>query len=109
MIFPSKSTFDILKYINTIKPISSKEIRTNFSDVKTMLWEEIFWSRSYFRATIGQVTLDIWKNMLRVRTNMELVKKIQIYLTEEQVNILWELSDKCRVVYNFVLADRNDA
>ena len=40
---------------------------------------------------------------------MELVKKIQIYLTEEQVNILWELSDKCRVVYNFVLADRNYA
>jgi putative transposase len=109
MIFTSKSTFDILKYINTIKPISSKESRTNFSDVKTMLWEETFWSRSYFIATIGQVTLDIWKNMLRVRTNTELVKKIQIYLTEEQVNILWELSDKCRLVYNFVLADRKDA
>ena len=24
-----------------------------------MLWEETFWSRSYFIATIGQVTLDI--------------------------------------------------
>lgn len=35
--------------------------------------------------------------------------KIQIYPTEEQVNVLWKLSDKCRVVYNFALADRKDA
>ena len=40
---------------------------------------------------------------------MQLAKKIRIYPTEEQVNVLWELSDKCRVVYNFALADRKDA
>ncbi len=61
MIFTSKPTLDIPKYINTIKTISSREIRRNFPEIKTMLWEDTFWSRSYFIATTGQVTLDILK------------------------------------------------
>lgn len=39
---------------------------------------------------------------------MQLAKKIRIYPTKEQVDVLWELSDKCRIVYNFALADRKD-
>ncbi|OEU43673.1 transposase [Methanosarcina sp. Ant1] len=39
---------------------------------------------------------------------MQLTKKIRIYPTEEQVDVLWELSEKCRIVYNFALADRKD-
>lgn len=37
---------------------------------------------------------------------MQLAKKIRIYPTKEQVDVLWELSEKCRLVYNFALADR---
>lgn len=40
---------------------------------------------------------------------MQLVKKIRIYPTKEQVDVLWELSDKCRIVYNFALNNRQDA
>ena len=47
--------------------------------------------------------------MLRVRANMQLAKKIQIYPTEEQINVRWELSNKCKIVYNFALADRKDS
>lgn len=61
MIFTSKPTLDIPKYINAIKTISSREIRRNFPDVKNLLWENTFWSKSYFIATTGQVTLDILK------------------------------------------------
>ena len=61
MIFTAKPTLDIPKYINAIKTISSREIRRNFPEIKTMLWEDTFWSRSYFIATTGQVTLDILK------------------------------------------------
>jgi putative transposase len=39
---------------------------------------------------------------------MQLTKKIRIYPTEEQIDVLWELSDKCRLVYNFALADRKN-
>ena len=40
---------------------------------------------------------------------MQLAKKIRIYPTKEQVDVLWQLSEKCRVVYNLALADRQAA
>jgi len=61
LLFTSQPTLDIPKYINTIKTITSREIRKEFPEVKEMLWEDAFWSRSYFIATTGQVTLDILK------------------------------------------------
>ncbi len=39
---------------------------------------------------------------------MQLAKKIRIYPTQEQVDVLWKLSEKCRIVYNFALADRQN-
>ncbi len=61
MIFTSKPTLDIPKYINTLKTITSREIRKEFPGIKLLLWEDTFWSRSYFIATTGQVTLDTLK------------------------------------------------
>lgn len=61
MIFTAQPTLDIPKYINTIKTITSREIRKEFPEVKIKLWEDKFWSRSYFLATTGQVTLDVLK------------------------------------------------
>ncbi|AKB21753.1 helix-turn-helix domain-containing protein [Methanosarcina sp. WH1] len=53
---------------------------------------------------------DVFKDIVTyILIIMQLAKKIRIYPTEEQVNVLWELSGKCRVVYNFALADRKDA
>ena len=57
MIFRSNPILDIPKYINAIKTISSREIRRNFPEVKSLLWKDSFWSRSYFIASTGQVTL----------------------------------------------------
>ena len=34
--------------------------------------------------------------------------KIQVYPTEEQQKVLWVLSEKCRLLYNFALAERKD-
>ncbi len=61
MIFNAKPTLELSKYINTIKTITSREIRKNFPTVKQLLWKDAFWSRSYFVASTGQVTLDILK------------------------------------------------
>ena len=58
MLFKAKPTLDIPKYLNTIKTITSREIQRNFPEVKKLLWKKQFWSRSYFLATTGQVTLD---------------------------------------------------
>ena len=40
---------------------------------------------------------------------MHLTAKIKIYPTEEQLQVLWELSDKCCSLYNLALAERKDA
>ncbi len=64
MIFTSKPTLDIPKYINPLKTITSREIRKEFPEIKLLLCEDTFWSRSYFIATTGQVTLDILKKYI---------------------------------------------
>ena len=51
MIFRSKPTLDIPKYINVLKMISSREIQRNFPDKKHL----------YFLATISHGTLDVLK------------------------------------------------
>jgi putative transposase len=44
--------------------------------------------------------------MWRIKENMQLARKIRIYPTEEQVNVIWHLSEMVRVIYNLALADR---
>lgn len=39
---------------------------------------------------------------------MELTQKLRIFPTEEQEIVLWILSEKCRLLYNFALGHRND-
>ncbi|MDI6905789.1 MAG: helix-turn-helix domain-containing protein [Candidatus Bathyarchaeia archaeon] len=40
---------------------------------------------------------------------MQLTQKIKIHPTKEQETILWVLSEKCRLIYNFGLAERKEA
>ena len=40
---------------------------------------------------------------------MKLTQKIRIFPTPEQEKVLWKLSEKCRLIYNFALAERRDA
>ena len=58
IIFKAKPTLNIPKYLNTLKTITSREIRRNYPEVKEKLWKDAFWSPSYFLTTTGQVTLD---------------------------------------------------
>ena len=37
---------------------------------------------------------------------MQLTKKLRIFPTEEQEEVLWHLSEQCRLLYNFALAER---
>lgn len=38
-----------------------------------------------------------------------LTRKIRIFPTKEQEEILWSLSERCRLLYNFALKERNEA
>ncbi|MFX1486780.1 MAG: IS200/IS605 family transposase [Promethearchaeota archaeon] len=64
MIFRSKPTLDIPRYMNALKTITSREIQRNFPAVKEKLWKGAFWSRSYFLTTTGQVTFEQLKKYI---------------------------------------------
>lgn len=62
IVFKSKPTLDITKYINILKVHSSRKIREKYQDfLSDKLWGDSFWSPSYFLATTGNVTIDILK------------------------------------------------
>lgn len=63
ILFKSKPTLDMTKYINILKGNSSRKIREKHKDfLKDKLWGDSFWSPSYFLATSGNVTIDILKS-----------------------------------------------
>ncbi len=45
---------------------------------------------------------------LREKNNMFQTYKIQVYPTDEQKKVLWDLSEKCRLLYNFALHERRE-
>ena len=61
MLFKATPLLNIPQFVNAIKTITSREIQRRFPEVKKELWKGKFWSRSYFLATSGQVTLDVLK------------------------------------------------
>jgi putative transposase len=62
ILFRSKPTLDVTKFINIIKGHSSRDIRKKHKDfLKEKLWGDHFWSPSYFLSTTGNVTIDILK------------------------------------------------
>lgn len=39
---------------------------------------------------------------------MQLTTKIKIEPTQDQIDVLWKLSERCRLIYNFALAERRE-
>ena len=57
IIFSTKPTTDLTKFINALKTGTSKAIRHRF-DIEDKLCEKTFWSDSYCLVTTGEVTLN---------------------------------------------------
>lgn len=57
ILFSSKPTTNLTRFINALKTGTSKSIRHRF-DVEDKLWKNVFWSDSYCLITTGEVTLD---------------------------------------------------
>jgi putative transposase len=59
LIFKATPQTELTKLINSIKGVSSRLLRKEFSkELKHILWGESFWNDSYCLITTGQVTLD---------------------------------------------------
>jgi putative transposase len=59
ILFKSKPQTDLIKFINNWKSATSKVLQNKYRDkIKSMLWDNKFWSDSYCLITTGQTTLD---------------------------------------------------
>ena len=58
ILFKAHPNSEISKFINAYKSASSRLIKKEFPQIKNLLWREAFWSKSFFLATTGGVTLD---------------------------------------------------
>jgi putative transposase len=59
IVFSSRPSLAVSRFINALKSVTSRKLRKEFPDVmKRQLWGRVFGSPSYFLATTGQVTLE---------------------------------------------------
>lgn len=61
LLFSAKPTHQISKIINSLKSVSARKLFVAHPELKEQLWKGKFWSRSYFLATAGEVSLDVLK------------------------------------------------
>ena len=61
VLFKTKPTINMTKYINSIKGASSRILFEEYPEIKMKLWKGHLWSTSYCLLTTGQTTLDIIK------------------------------------------------
>lgn len=58
ILFTAKPTTDMTKFINSLKGITSRKVRSEYPEVKQTL-EDSFWQPGYFLASTGQVSIDV--------------------------------------------------
>ena len=72
MLFRTKPTLDMTKFINILKGRSSRELREKYKNfLKNKLWGDSFWSPSYFLATTGNVMIDILKEYIQNQRTLQ--------------------------------------
>ena len=69
ILFKAAPKTNLVNVVNVIKGVTSRRLRSEFPKTKQFLWDDSFWSDSYFVATTGQVSLDIL--MQYVESQME--------------------------------------
>ncbi|MBU3172407.1 IS200/IS605 family transposase [Clostridium estertheticum] len=67
LLFRGYPNTDISKFINAYKSASSRLIKKEFLSIKTQLWKEYFWSKSYCLITTGGAPIDIVREYIETQ------------------------------------------
>jgi putative transposase len=62
ILFKSHPNSDLSKFINAYKSTSSRLIKKEYPQIKSQLWKEYFWSRSYCLLSSGGAPIDVIKH-----------------------------------------------
>ncbi|MEB3192796.1 MAG: IS200/IS605 family transposase [Snowella sp.] len=65
LLFQYLPQMEIPKFINNIKSVTSRRIRSEFSDeIDKIYCKDVFWNSSYFIASCGGVTISVLKQYI---------------------------------------------
>lgn len=59
VLFAAEPKSELSKFINAYKSASSRLIKREFPSVRSFLWKEAFWSKSFCLLTTGGVTTEV--------------------------------------------------
>ena len=59
ILFKGEPNSELSKFINAYKSASSRLIKKEYPEIRSKLWKEYFWSRSFCLITTGGVTIDV--------------------------------------------------
>ena len=59
VLFKAHPNSELSKFINAFKSASSRLIKKEFPQIKSKLWKEFFWTRSFCLLTTGGAPIDI--------------------------------------------------
>ena len=59
VLFKAEPNSELSKFINAYKSASSRLIKKEYPEIRSKLWKEYFWSRSFCLITTGGVTIDV--------------------------------------------------
>ena len=59
VLFKANPKTDLTKFLNSYKSASSRIVKKKFPKIKSKLWEESFWTKSYCLITTGGVSIEV--------------------------------------------------
>ena len=65
ILFKSEPNSELSKFINAYKSASSRLVKKEFPDIRTKLWKEYFWSRSFCLITTGGANIETIKKYIQ--------------------------------------------
>ena len=64
ILFTAHPNSEISKFINAYKSASSRLIKKEFPSIRTSLWENSFWSKSFCLLTTGGAAIEVIKQYI---------------------------------------------
>jgi putative transposase len=64
ILFKAEPNSELSKFINAYKSASSRLIKKEYPHIRSKLWKEFFWSRSFCLITTGGVRLEVLREYI---------------------------------------------
>ena len=67
ILFKSFPNINLQKFVNSYKSASSRLIKKEYPKIKSQLWKEYFWSKSYCLITTGGAPIEVIKKYIETQ------------------------------------------